>query len=443
MHPYIPHTKDDIKLMLERIGVSSIDELFDDIPKEAKLERSLMLPSAMSELEVMRHMKQLASQNGNAEDHVCFLGNGVYDHYIPTAVHHLIHRGEFYTAYTPYQPEISQGTLQGIFEFQTMICQLTGMDVANASMYDGATAAAEAVIMAEQKAKGSHFYISEGVHDDVKKVIRTYATLRSFDIIEIPLLDGHTDVSVFEEMVDKNAIGVLIQSPNKYGLIEDISMFEAKIHEAKGLLIAYVNPISLGILKSPGELGADIVVGEGQTIGNSMQFGGPHVGFMATTDKLKRKLPGRIVGESTDIDGKRAFVLTLQAREQHIRREKASSNICSNQSLNAIAFSITLALLGPDNLREMGVQSMKKAHYLYDELMKIEQFSPHFESKQFFNEFLLDFDGHVELLNQELYNKGYLAGQSVDQGVMFCVTEKRTKEEIDGLVQAIKEVLHD
>ncbi|HOS70122.1 MAG TPA: aminomethyl-transferring glycine dehydrogenase subunit GcvPA, partial [Bacillota bacterium] len=329
MHRYLPHTKDDERLMLESIGAKSTDDLFADIPRELRLGRKLNLNNPLSEIELSDRMKGLSEKNKSSDDLVCFLGAGAYDHYIPSVVKHLAMRSEFYTAYTPYQPEISQGTLQAIFEYQTMICSLTGMDVTNASMYDGATACVEAAMMAVENARRSSIIVSRTVHPEVRKVLKSYMRFRDVEVIEADMADGITDVEKLKPLVEAGTAGVIVQNPNFFGIIEDLTEIEKMVHSNKALLIDYVDPISLGILKSPGESGVDIVAGEGQSLGNSLSFGGPYLGFLATTSKLMRKMPGRIVGQSEDVDQKRAFVLTLQAREQHIRRYKATSNICS------------------------------------------------------------------------------------------------------------------
>lgn len=444
MHRYIPNTEADKKRMLDSIGVSSMSDLFSDIPDSLKLNRKLNIDEAMSEIEIARHMKKLTDKNKSVEELVCFLGAGAYDHYIPSVVKHLAMRSEFYTAYTPYQPEISQGTLQVIFEYQTMITNLTGMDVTNASMYDGPTATAEAAIMACENTRRKSIIVSKTVNPETRKVLKTYLTVRDIELIEVDMVDGVTDVEKLKSLVDKNTAGVIVQSPNFFGIIEDVAEVEKTIHENKGNLIMYVDPISLGILKTPGELGADIVVGEGQSLGNRLNYGGPYLGFLAATSKLVRKLPGRIVGQSIDADGKRAFVLTLQAREQHIRRYKATSNICSNQGLNMVMAAIYMVTMGKKGLREVALQSTQKAHYAYNEMVKSGKFKPLFD-KPFFKEFAVSSDIDANKVNKELLNKGILGGyelrkeyNELNNGLLFCVTEKRTKEEIDKLVGALE-----
>lgn len=444
MHRYIPNTEADKKRMLESIGVNSISDLFSDIPDNLKLNRKLNIGDAMSEMEIVSHMKGLTDKNKSTDELVCFLGAGAYDHYIPSIVKHLAMRSEFYTAYTPYQPEISQGTVQIIFEYQTMITNLTGMDVTNASMYDGPTAAAEAAIMACENTRRKSVIVSKTVNSETRKVLKTYLSVRNIELVEVDMADGVTDVEKLKSLVSKDTAGVIVQSPNFLGIIEDLTEVEKIIHENKGNLIMYTDPISLGILKTPGDLGVDIVVGEAQSFGNRLNFGGPHLGFLATTSKLVRKLPGRIVGQSVDVDGNRAFVLTLQAREQHIRRYKATSNICSNQGLNMVMAAIYMTTMGKKGLREVALQSTQKAHYAYNEITKTGKFKPLF-NQPFFKEFAVTSDIEASKINKELLNKGILGGYELgkdyaefNNGLLFCVTEKRTKEEIDRLVSALE-----
>ena len=444
MHRYIPNTEGDKKLMLESIGVESIDNLFDDIPKEVKLNRMLDIGEALSESEIINHMTSLAKKNANTDELTSFLGAGAYDHYIPSIVKHLAMRSEFYTAYTPYQAEISQGTLQIIFEYQTMICNLTGMDVTNASMYDGPTAAAEAGIMACESTRRKSIIVSKTVHPEVRKVLATYLKHRDIELKEVDMVDGVTDIEKLKTMVDNTTAGVVVSYPNFFGIIEDMTEVEKIAHENKAKLIMYTDPISLGILKTPGELGADIVVGEGQSLGNKLNFGGPYIGFLATTSKLVRKLPGRIVGQTEDVDGKRAFVLTLQAREQHIRRYKATSNICSNQGLNMLISAIYMTTMGKSGLREVAIQSTQKAHYAYNELIKGGKYKPLF-NKPFFKEFSLTSDIEASKVNAKLLEEGILGGYNlskdyseINNGLLFCVTEKRTKEEINKLARVME-----
>lgn len=444
--PYIPNTKQDEEKMLEALGIDSIDRLFDDIPASIKLGRRLNINCPHSETEAAKKIKSIANKNLSTDELVCFRGAGAYDHSIPSVVHHLISRSEFYTAYTPYQPEISQGTLQAIFEYQTMIANLTGLEVSNASMYDGASATAEAAMLAAANQKGDTIVISETVHPDTREVVKTYMRFYGVKVVEVPSKDGVTDMTALKEIVDANTVGVIIQTPNFFGNIEDCTEAVEIAHENKALFIMNVDPISLGMLKTPGEYGADLAVGEGQVMGNNLNYGGPYLGFMAASNKQMRKLPGRIVGQTLDLDGKRAFTLTLQAREQHIRRDKATSNICSNQALNALAATVYLGALGKAGLYEVAEQSAKKAYYAYNALINTGKFRAVY-NKPFFREFVLETDMDVDKLNAALAEKGFLGGYNLSKAypsdknrVLFCVTEKRTIEEIDCLVKAMEEI---
>ncbi|HHT50769.1 MAG TPA: aminomethyl-transferring glycine dehydrogenase subunit GcvPA [Eubacteriaceae bacterium] len=447
MFPYIPNTKDDEKTMLGLLGKDSIDELFEDIPKSIRLNRSLDLGPPLSEIEVREKIVNMARKNRTAQELTCFLGAGAYDHYIPSIVPHLVFRSEFYTSYTPYQAEINQGTLQAIFEYQTMIADLTGMDISNASLYDGASATAEAALIALDKQKGDTIIVSKTVHPETRQVLKTYMDVKGVKVKEIDIKDGVTDLEHLKDLVDKDCLGIIVQNPNFFGIIEDCSEVADIAKENKALMIMNVDPISLGILKTPGEYGADIAVGEGQSLGNSLNFGGPYLGFMAVKKALMRKMPGRIVGQSEDREGNRGFTLTLQAREQHIRREKAISNICSNQSLNALTATIYMATLGKKGLKEVALQSSQKAHYTYNQLLKTGKFKKVFD-KPFFKEFVLETTMDVDKLNERLLEKGIIGGYNLVKSyperknqVLFCVTEKRTKEEIDNLVKVLEEIL--
>lgn len=446
MFPYIPNTPTDEKKMLEAIGVDSVEALFSDIPAEVRLQRALNMGSPMSEIEVSKQIKKLAAKNLNGEDLVCFLGAGAYDHYIPSLIKHITSRSEFYTAYTPYQPEISQGTLQVIFEYQTMIANLTGMDMANASMYDGATATAEAALMAAENTKRKSIVVSKTVHPEVRSVLRTYMKFNNIEVVEVDFADGETDLEKLQAAVGSTTAAVIVQNPNFFGVIENMTEIEKIAHASKALLVMNVDPISLGILKTPGEIGADIVAGEGQSLGNALNYGGPYLGFMAATTKLMRKMPGRIVGQTEDVDGKRAFVLTLQAREQHIRREKATSNICSNQALNALTAAVYMTTMGKQGIKEVAEQSAKKARYAFNELTKSGKYQPVF-NKPFFKEFVIKSGTCPCKINGELLKNGILGGYalkkdypSLEKTLLLCVTEKRTKEEIDTLVRLMEGV---
>jgi glycine dehydrogenase subunit 1 len=447
MFPYIPNNDLERKKMLESIGISGVEELFNDIPENLQLNRRLNLNGPMSEIEIRNKFKNIAGKNLSNEDLICFLGAGSYDHYIPSVVKHITSRSEFYTSYTPYQPEISQGTLQVIFEYQTMIAELTGMDVSNASMYDGATACAEAAMISMNSTKRKNIVVSKTVNPETRKVLETYIKFHGGVITEVDYKDGETDIESLNKSVDKNTACVIVQSPNFFGVIEDLSEVEKITHLNKALLVMSVDPISLGVLKTPGEIGADIVVGEGQSLGNAMNFGGPYLGFMASTSKLMRKLPGRIIGQTEDIDGKRAFVLTLQAREQHIRREKATSNICSNQSLNALAAAVYMSTMGKEGIKEVAQQCIKKSHYAYNELIKSGKCKPVFD-KPFFKEFAVESMEDTNKVNDKLLKEGILGGYSLEKdypqlknSILFCVTEKRSKEEIDKLVKLMEGIV--
>lgn len=446
MFPYIPATDEDEKEMLNSIGLNSLDELFSDIPESIKLKKSLSLPEGLSELELSRYLDRLANKNLSTSELTCFLGAGAYDHYIPALIKHIVSKSEFYTAYTPYQAEISQGTLQCIFEYQSMICELTGLDAANASMYDGATACTEAALMAVDSTRKKKILVSKTVHPETRKVVETYTKFKDIELIEIDMEDGVTDLEKLKSAIDNKTAGVILQNPNFFGIIEDVKEVEKITHDNKALLIMSVDPISLGILKSPGELGADIAVGEGQSLGNNMSFGGPYVGFMATKAKLMRKMPGRIVGQTQDLDGKRGFVLTLQAREQHIRREKATSNICSNEALNALAAAIYLTTMGKKGIKEVAYQSTQKAHYAFNKVTNSGKFKPLF-NKPFFKEFAVVSEKEPAIINDELLKNKILGGYSLGKNyasyknaLLFCVTEKRTAQEIDKLVSVMEGV---
>lgn len=439
MFPYIPVSKQDEEKMLGVIGVSSVQDLFTDIPSNLLLSRDLDLPKQKSEIEIRKIFSKLANKNTSASDQICFLGAGTYDSYIPSVVPYLTSRSEFSTAYTPYQPEISQGTLHAIFEFQTLVSNLTDMHCSNASMYDGPTAAAEAALMAFDKQKGHTFYISSTVSPNVIEVIKTYCKYRNYNIEMIAAKDYHMDIDDLKEKMDKNAVGLLVQSPNYYGYVENLQEAFELSRSNKALNIMYADPSAMAILKTPGEYEADIAIGDMQQFGNPMHFGGPHIGFMATTKKLMRKLPGRIVGQSVDHHGNRAFVLTLQAREQHIRREKATSNICSNQALNALSSTIYMSLLGKKGMRAVAANSTNKAHYLFNKLIESQQFEVVSQQK-FYREFLLKSKRPVDQLNTLLNEKGILSLKVIDQEqdiVQIAVTENRTKEELDYLVEVI------
>lgn len=444
MFPYIPNTDEDVRIMLDRLGISDVDQLFSDIPESLRLTDLLNLDPPKSEIEVRKKLHAMADENLSGYGTTCFLGAGAYDHTVPSIIPALVQRSEFLTSYTPYQPEISQGTLQVIFEFQSMICELTGMDVANASLYDGPSAAAEAAMLSAGTNKGNRILISATLNPEVKEVVKTYMRFRSIEVVEIPEKSGHTDLGAMNEMLDKEAVAVLIQSPNFYGVVENLEGVSDAAHANKAHFILMQDPISMAILKTPADWGADIAIGEGQPLGNTISFGGPHLGFIAVTKKLMRKLPGRIAGQTVDLDGRRAFTLTLQAREQHIRREKATSNICSNQAINALIATIYMATMGKEGMVEVAEQSAKRAAYLRAKLLetgKVKEVNSH----PFFREFVVDLSQPAKTVNRELLKHGILGGYALsgdrENQMILCATEKRTKDEIDHLVQALEAIL--
>ncbi len=436
-YKFFPHTEEDIKLMLDKIGVPSLDALFAEVPEEIRFRRDYDLPSAKSEIEIRNLFGSLGKQNKQL---TVFAGGGVYDHYTPSIVPYIVSRSEFLTSYTPYQAEISQGTLHYIFEFQSMMAELTGLPIANASMYDGSTATAEAAIMAVASGKKANkVLVSETVDDKILAVIRTYTHFQNVQIEVVPAEDGATSRTAMQEKLQQGGVaGMIVQQPNKYGIIENYDGFADDCHQQKALFVMNSVAADLALLKSPGELGADIAVGDGQSLGIPMQFGGPSVGYLCCTEKLMRKMPGRIVGQTKDNRGQRAFVLTLQAREQHIRREKATSNICSNQSLMALWVTIYLSVMGKEGLKEAAQMSVDGAHYLYEKLIHSGKFKPAF-NQPFFNEFCVKYvGGDLDQLQQRLLDNGILGGiKMADDMLMLAVTEKRTKEEVDLLVSLV------
>ena len=442
---YYPHTKKDIEEMLSSLGYNSIDELFKDIPEEARFDKEELLSEGISELEVIKLMKDLADKNKTIDDYVCFMGGGVYDRYIPSTVDHVISRPEFYTAYTPYQPEVSQGTLQHIYEYQTMISRLTGMDVANASMYDGASALAEAAIMAMNLSRKDKLLISKTVNPYWVRVIETYLLGSETEIEYIEERNGEIDYDDVQDKVDKDIAAIIVQYPNTMGIVEDLKKIKDVIDNKKTKFIVMADPIALALLKKPGDLGADIVVGEGQQLGIPLSFGGPYLGFFAFKKKYIRKSPGRIIGMTEDKEGKRGFVMTYQTREQHIRREKATSNICTNQGLMTVAASVYLSTLGKDGVHEVAEQSYKKAHYLCEKLIDIDGIKKAYPNKPFLNEFAVKIETDLYKMKKTLKDKGYLPGIILENQYphkknefLIAVTEKRTKKEIDSFVKEIK-----
>lgn len=444
---YLPLTEEDRAEMLATIGVDTVEDLFHEIPSHIRFQGEMNLPAPMAESTLVRHMRQLAGRNISTDTHASFLGAGVYDHHIPSVVGHVISRSEFYTAYTPYQPEISQGELQAIFEFQTMIAELTGMDVANSSMYDGSTALAEAANLAAGVTKRKQILISRTVHPEAREILATGSHGLGLEIVEIPYKDGVTDISALADLISLDTAAVIVQSPNFFGHLEDLPEIEKLSHQDKGLLVVSSNPNSLGMLKPPGKYGADIVVGDAQPLGISASFGGPHCGYFATTKALMRRIPGRIVGETLDEDGNRGFVLTLQAREQHIRRDKATSNICSNQALNALAASVYMSAMGKEGMREVARQNYHKAHYASQTLSNIDGVEVAF-STPFYNEFAIRVSKPIKELNHQLLAYGIIGGYDLGASypelaghMLIAVTEERTKEDIATLCQALEELL--
>ncbi len=440
-YKYFPQTEEEINQMLEVAGVKSLADLYAEVPAELKLNRDYDIPSEMSEVEIRKHFKDLGDK---IKQLVCFAGGGVYDHYTPAVINYLTQRSEFLTSYTPYQAEISQGTLQYIFEYQTLMADLTGMDISNASMYDGATATAEAMLMAVASAKKKNkVLVSATLNPAVVRVVKTYAKYHGVEIEMVPATNGITDRTALETALAKgDSAGLIMCQPNYYGIVEDLTGVADLCHAQKALLIINAPASTLAALKTPGEWGADIAVGDAQSLGIPMSFGGPYLGYFCAKEALVRKMPGRIVGGTTDHNGKRTFVLTMQAREQHIRRQKATSNICSNQGIMTLMVTIYMSLMGPRGLKEVNEQSYGGAHYLYDQLLQPGLFRPAFEGTTFFNEFVVKTDLDIDALRQRLADKGYLAGikpEGLDGAVMFAVTEQRSKAEIDQLVSLIKE----
>ena len=431
---YFPHTDADVRMMLDRIGVASLDELYSDVPEKFLHGPDYDLPDALSEVEVRAFFEDLDSRNARLK---VFAGAGAYDHYTPSVVPYITSRSEFLTAYTPYQAEISQGTLRYIFEYQTMICTLTGLDVSNASLYDGPTAAAEAMKMALAcTRKKSRVLLSRTLLPQVVAVVETYARFHGVALGYLEARDGQTSPEALQDALAAGDVaGVIVPSINRFGIIEDLSGFADAVHAAGAVLIEYCDPSALAVVKTPGEWGADIAVGDGQSLGIPLCWGGPYVGFMACRMDYVRKMPGRIVGQTVDAEGKRCFVLTLQAREQHIRREKATSNICSNESLMALYVTVYLSLMGPEGLREVNRLSMDGAHYLHDALLATGRFEDVFPGRPFLKEFVLKPKEDTASLQRRLQEGGFFAALGTEEGyVSFCVTEKRTKAEIDRLV---------
>lgn len=438
---YIPHTPDDIRAMLDVIGVSSLEDLYAEVPEELKLHRELDIPQSKSEIEVRRIIRAMADKNRKL---VPFAGAGVYDHYVPSMIPYITSRSEFSTSYTPYQAEISQGTLQYIFEYQTMMADLTGMDISNASMYDGSTATAEAMLMCVAAAKKRNkVLISATFNPRVLNVVRTYAKFHGVELVEIPAADGLTDrEAITRELAAGDVAGVMVAQPNHYGIIEDFTGLADEVHAAKALLVINSIASTLAVLRSPGEWGADIACGDAQSLGIPMNFGGPHIGYLCVKSALVRKMPGRLVGETVDADGKRAFVLTMQAREQHIRREKATSNICTAQGIMCLYVAIYLSIMGRQGLVEVNEQSAGAARALREALLATGKFEEVFPGKPFLNEFALRYVGSesLETLRRRWAENGWLGGVTLDgmlNCLLFATTEQRTQEEIDAFVALV------
>lgn len=446
MYPYISLTEQDVKDMLDSLGVNSVEDLFSDIPEELKLKRELNIPKAKSELEVYNYLTKLANKNTPSSEYTTFLGAGAYDHYIPAVIPTIVSRSEFLTSYTPYQPEISQGTLQYIFEFQTMISNLTGMEYANASLYDQGTSLAEAAIMTAHHAKKKKVLVSEAIAPWSREVLKTYLHAQHIEMEVVKTCNGVTCIDDLKAKLNEEIGAVLVQNPNFFGNIEDVTKISELAHSFKKCYsVVSIDPSSLGALKKPSECNVDVVVGEAQSLGIPVSFGGPYLGFMAVNKEFLRKIPGRIVGQTVDRDGKRCWVLTLSAREQHIKREKATSNICSNQGINVLTAAIYMDLLGKEGLKELSRQCIKKSHYLYKKLLETGKFEKVFDAP-FYKEFALKAKKTVCELNKKLFENGIIGGfdlgkyyPELENVIMFAVTEKRTKEEIDKLCKVLEE----
>jgi len=445
---YVPHTDADRAAMLQRIGLECIDQLFDALPASIRLTEDLHLPPALDEISLLNHLQHLAARNANLDTHLCFLGAGVYDHFSPSVVDALASRGEFLTAYTPYQPEMSQGMLQSIYEYQTLICRLTGMDLANASMYDAATAIAEGALMAADITGRDTVVVSRAVHPNYRHVLRTYVHTAGFKLVELDHDDGVMSMDVLGEQLSDRTACVVVQHPNFFGCLEDLATFHESIRKVGALSVICVDPIALGLLKPPGDYGADIVVGEGQPLGIATGFGGPLLGFFACKIEYQRKFPGRIVGATTDQQGRRGYTMTLRTREQDIRREKATSNICTNQALLALYATIYLAQMGKHGLRQVADLCLQKAHYAQEQIAALEGVEPRF-TRPFFKEFTVRFPLHLSPaeVNRRLFEHGIIGGYDLGRAypelvdsMLLCVTETKSKADIDRLVDVLDAV---
>lgn len=442
-YKYFPHTEDDIRKMLEKVGVGSLDDLYAELPACVKFNRDYDLPASMSEVEVRKEFEAMGKKNIPL---TCFAGAGVYDHYTPAVINYITQRSEFLTSYTPYQAEISQGTLQYIFEFQTLMADLTGMDISNASMYDGATATAEAMMMAMSSVKkADRILVSSTLNPAVVRVIKSYACFHGINVVMVSEKCGETDFDFVKAELEKGGVaGLIVGQPNYYGIVEDLTGIADLLHEKKALLIMNCPASTLAVLKTPGEWNADIAVGDGQTLGMPMNYGGPYLGYFCTKESMVRKMPGRIVGGTTDSQGRRTFVLTMQAREQHIRRQKATSNICTNQGMMTLFATLYLSLMGPKGMKEVNELSYAGAHYLHDALLETGKFEDAFGPKAFLNEFCVRAKGiDLAQLQKDCLNEGILCGirltgEGKEDCLLLAVTEKRSKKEIDQLVSIIK-----
>lgn len=452
---YLFNTPEQQKEMLKTIGLNSVEELFHQIPEDLRLKRLLDIPEALTEMELESHVRNLVSSDAGVTSHVSFQGGGVYDHFIPAVVDEIVSRGEFYTAYTPYQAEASQGSLQAFFEFQTLISQLTGMDVSNASLYEGGTAVTEAIFMSMRvNRRHNKVVILGSLHPEYQRVARTYLEHLDCEVCVIPTPEGKADVDQVVAELDKETTCLVIQQPNVWGCLEDVEALVEAAHDVGALAVCSVDPVSLGILKQPSEYGADIVVAEGQSLGIPLQYGGPYLGILACKKEFVRKMPGRLIGQTKDRHGKTCYTLSLQTREQHIRREKATSNICTNQGLLALRATVFMTLIGPEGLREIGERSCRNAHYAFEEMRKIPGMKPAFDAP-FFKEFCMLYDGDLDQLRRKCLDKEFLIGPTLPQfgqtnsipevinskGILFAFTEKRTKDEIDSLIYSMSNEL--
>ncbi|MFB3896470.1 MAG: aminomethyl-transferring glycine dehydrogenase subunit GcvPA [bacterium] len=443
MNHFIPFSKEEQQQMLHKVGVKSVDELFSDIPDSVRLTKPLSISPVLSEPELTAYLQTLANKN-IGKQYLCFLGAGAYDHYIPAAVDAIVSRSEFYTAYTPYQAEASQGTLQTIYEYQSMVCELTGMEVSNASMYDAATAIAESALMAIRSTGRKQILVSQTVHPNYREVLETYCHTAGITVQEIPYTNGITDLNQLAQLVNQDTAAIIIQHPNFFGNLEPAYELDSLIHQYGGLLISSVNPISLGILAPPNLYHTDITVMEGQSLGNPLNFGGPYLGILACKKELMRLIPGRIVGMTKDHEGKPGFVLTMQTREQHIRRQKAVSNICSNQALLALSATVYLSLLGKQGLKEVAVLNLQKTNYLKQQIAKVPGYNVLWQTQPGFNEFVVQCPIPAKEVNRKLLDAGIIGGYPLESQypelnncLLFCVTEKRTKTDIDRLINTL------